>query len=78
MKMLFYSSCSVLVCFFILAVTCYIFSYIFSATLNTPEDGEILIDFSKNRINEEVFALLVDLASCLLIRFYLHLPIFIS
>jgi len=36
---------------------------IFSAVLKTPEDGEILIDFSKNRINEEVFALLVDLVS---------------
>ncbi len=36
---------------------------IFSAVLKTPEDGEILLDFSKNRINEEVFALLVDLVS---------------
>jgi hypothetical protein len=32
-----------------------------SALLKTPEDGDILVDFSKNRINEDVFALLVDL-----------------
>ena len=30
--------------------------------MKTPEDGEILIDYSKNRINKEVFDLLVDLA----------------
>jgi len=34
----------------------------FHALLQTPNDGEILIDFSKNRINEEVFGLLVELA----------------
>jgi len=34
----------------------------FSLTLSTPEDGDILIDYSKNRINDEVFSLLVDLA----------------
>ncbi|XP_069676496.1 glucose-6-phosphate isomerase [Periplaneta americana] len=34
----------------------------FSLTLTTPQDGEILIDYSKNRITEEVFSLLVDLA----------------
>ena len=30
--------------------------------MKTPEDGEILIDFSKNRIDKEVFDLLLDLA----------------
>jgi len=34
----------------------------FSQVLKTPEDGEILIDFSKNRIDKEVFDLLLDLA----------------
>jgi len=34
----------------------------FSVVLPTPSDGDILIDFSKNRINEEVFKALVDLA----------------
>jgi glucose-6-phosphate isomerase len=34
----------------------------FSLTLSTPQDGDILIDYSKNRINDEVFSLLVDLA----------------
>ena len=39
----------------------FLFFLVFSAVIKTPSDGEILIDFSKNRINEEVFALLVDL-----------------
>ncbi|XP_042858995.1 glucose-6-phosphate isomerase-like [Penaeus japonicus] len=34
----------------------------YSVTLPTPEDGEILFDYSKNRINEEVLKLLLDLA----------------
>jgi len=34
----------------------------FHLTLSTPDDGEILIDYSKNRITAEVFGLLVDLA----------------
>nr|QXJ08893.1 glucose-6-phosphate isomerase [Penaeus japonicus] len=34
----------------------------YSVTLLTPEDGEILFDYSKNRINEEVLKLLLDLA----------------
>merc|ERR1712126_224513 len=34
----------------------------FSEILTTPKDGEILIDYSKNRINDEVFQLLVNLA----------------
>jgi hypothetical protein len=34
-----------------------------SLTLSTPQDGDILIDYSKNRINDEVFSLLVDLVS---------------
>ncbi|KRT81618.1 hypothetical protein AMK59_4962 [Oryctes borbonicus] len=34
----------------------------FSLTLCTPEDGEILLDFSKNRINCDVMDLLVNLA----------------
>jgi glucose-6-phosphate isomerase len=34
----------------------------FHSVLNTPEDGEILIDYSKNRINDDVFSLLVNLA----------------
>uniref|UniRef100_A0AAY4ELJ1 Glucose-6-phosphate isomerase n=1 Tax=Denticeps clupeoides TaxID=299321 RepID=A0AAY4ELJ1_9TELE len=33
----------------------------FSLTLNT-DDGEILLDYSKNLINEDVFAMLIDLA----------------
>lgn len=34
----------------------------YSVTLATPDDGSILFDYSKNRINEEVFKLLMDLA----------------
>lgn len=34
----------------------------YSQVLKTPEDGEILIDYSKNRINKEVFDLLIELA----------------
>lgn len=34
----------------------------FSKTLTTPKDGEILVDYSKNRINKEVFGMLIDLA----------------
>ena len=30
--------------------------------VKTPEDGDILVDFSKNRIDQEVFDLLIDLA----------------
>ena len=30
--------------------------------IKTPEDGDILVDFSKNRIDQEVFDLLMDLA----------------
>ena len=30
--------------------------------MNTPNDGEILIDYSKNRITEETFQLLINLA----------------
>ncbi len=33
-----------------------------SQCLKTPEDGEILVDYSKNRINKEVFDLLINLA----------------
>ena len=33
----------------------------FSEVLTTPKDGEILIDYSKNRINDEVFNLLINL-----------------
>jgi len=34
----------------------------YSLTLPTPSDGDILIDYSKNRINDEVVKLLLDLA----------------
>jgi len=34
----------------------------FSEVLTTPKDGEILIDYSKNRINDDVFDLLIKLA----------------
>lgn len=34
----------------------------FSLRLQTPEDGEILLDYSKNRLNDEVFSLLIELA----------------
>jgi len=34
----------------------------FSRVVKTPEDGDILVDFSKNRIDQEVFDLLIDLA----------------
>ncbi|CAH1116714.1 unnamed protein product [Phaedon cochleariae] len=34
----------------------------YSLKLSTPNDGDILIDFSKNRINDQVFKLLLDLA----------------
>jgi len=35
----------------------------YSLRLKTPEDGEILLDFSKNRINEDVWPMLLELAS---------------
>ncbi|KAF5276994.1 hypothetical protein FQA39_LY18522 [Lamprigera yunnana] len=34
----------------------------FSVTIQTPQDGNVLIDYSKNRINDEVMGLLFDLA----------------
>ena len=34
----------------------------FSVKLTTPLDGEFLVDYSKNRINEEVMRLLMNLA----------------
>ncbi|KAH8415916.1 hypothetical protein KR222_003549 [Zaprionus bogoriensis] len=34
----------------------------YSLRLNTPNDGEILLDYSKNRVNEEVWPLLLELA----------------
>lgn len=34
----------------------------FSLNIPTPNDGEILLDYSKNRINETVWSLLLDLA----------------
>merc|ERR1712002_299715 len=34
----------------------------FHRVVKTPEDGDILLDFSKNRIDEELFGLLIDLA----------------
>ncbi|XP_047487013.1 glucose-6-phosphate isomerase-like [Penaeus chinensis] len=34
----------------------------YSVTVPTPEDGDILFDYSKNRINDEVIKLLLDLA----------------
>lgn len=36
---------------------------IFSVKLQTPSDGEILLDYSKNRITEEVWKNLLDLAT---------------
>ncbi|CAG9859661.1 unnamed protein product [Phyllotreta striolata] len=36
----------------------------FSIKLKTPEDGDILVDFSKNRIDREGLDLLLDLARC--------------
>ncbi|BES99885.1 unnamed protein product [Nesidiocoris tenuis] len=35
----------------------------YSITLKTPSDGDILVDFSKNRINDEILKLLLTLAS---------------
>lgn len=35
----------------------------FSVTLNTPHDGPILVDYSKNRLDEEAMQLLIDLAN---------------
>ena len=34
----------------------------FSQILKTPKDGDVLIDYSKNRITEETFQLLINLA----------------
>ncbi|XP_033254743.1 glucose-6-phosphate isomerase-like [Drosophila miranda] len=34
----------------------------FSLRLRTPNDGEILLDYSKNRVNDDVWNLLIDLA----------------
>ncbi|TDG50987.1 hypothetical protein AWZ03_002642 [Drosophila navojoa] len=34
----------------------------YSLRLSTPNDGEILLDYSKNRVNEEVWPLLLELA----------------
>lgn len=33
-----------------------------SLKINTPADGDILLDYSKNRINSEILTLLLDLA----------------
>ena len=40
----------------------YLSIFFYSRVVKTPEDGDILLDFSKNRIDEEVFGLLLDLA----------------
>merc|ERR1712130_963211 len=34
----------------------------FSIKLETPKDGPFLVDYSKNKINEDVFEMLMDLA----------------
>ena len=34
----------------------------FSIKLETPNDGPFLLDYSKNKINEDVFEMLMDLA----------------
>ena len=34
----------------------------FSLKLETPKDGPLLVDYSKNKINEDVFEMLMDLA----------------
>ena len=34
----------------------------FSLKLETPKDGPLLVDYSKNKINEDVFEKLMDLA----------------
>lgn len=34
----------------------------FSLKLSTPNDGDILLDYSKNRVTDDVFKLLVQLA----------------
>ena len=39
-----------------------IISWFYSRVIKTPEDGDILVDFSKNRIDQEVFDLLINLA----------------
>ncbi|XP_014282603.1 glucose-6-phosphate isomerase [Halyomorpha halys] len=35
----------------------------YSIRIKTPEDGEILVDFSKNRVNDDVFQMLIKLAT---------------
>ncbi|CAH1402570.1 unnamed protein product [Nezara viridula] len=35
----------------------------YSLKIKTPDDGEILVDFSKNRINDDVFQMLIKLAT---------------
>lgn len=37
--------------------------FFFSQVLPTPDDGDLLLDFSKNRINAEALSLLFDLVS---------------
>jgi len=34
---------------------------VFSEVLKTPSDGDVLVDYSKNLINDEVMRLLFDL-----------------
>ena len=38
-------------------------SCLFSVKLPTPNSGDILLDFSKNRINDDIFKALLDLVS---------------
>lgn len=40
---------------------CLFFKY-FSLRIPTPNDGDILLDYSKNRINEQLWSLLLNLA----------------
>lgn len=35
-----------------------------SLKISTPDDGEILIDYSKNRVDDHLLKLLLDLVSC--------------
>ena len=37
----------------------------FSLKVDTPLDGPLLVDYSKNRINDEVMELLLNLGKCI-------------
>lgn len=42
-------------------IICYYYYYYFSLKITTPNDGDVLLDYSKNRVDEKTLGLLFNL-----------------